>query len=34
MNVLKIIDENIEPEMVVYAKLAVRKKRNSINKGN
>ena len=34
MNVLKIIDENIEPEMVVYAKLAVLKKRNSINKGN
>jgi len=34
MNVLKIIDENIEPDMVVYAKPSVRKKRNSINKGN
>jgi len=34
MNVLKIIDENIKPEMVVYAEPLVWKKTNSINKGN
>ena len=34
MNVLKIIDKHIDPEMVVYAKPLVRKRKKSINKGN
>ena len=32
MNVLKIIDKHIDPEMVVYAKPLVRKRKKSINK--
>ena len=34
MNVLKIIDKHIDPEMVLYAKPLVRKRKKSINKGN
>ena len=34
MNVLKIIEKHINPEMVLYAKPLVRKRKKSINKGN
>lgn len=34
MNVLKIIEKHIDPEMVLYAKPLVRKRKKSINKGN
>lgn len=34
MNVLKIIEKYIDPEMVLYAKPLVRKRKKSINKGN
>tara|TARA_B100000482_G_scaffold164190_1_gene127644 strand:- start:244 stop:462 length:219 start_codon:yes stop_codon:yes gene_type:complete len=34
MNVLKIIEKYIDPEMVLYAKPLVLKRKKSINKGN
>jgi hypothetical protein len=34
MNVLKIVNKHIDPEMVLYAKPLVRKRKKSINKGN
>lgn len=34
MNVLKIVEKYIDPEMVLYAKPLVLKRKKSINKGN